>query len=379
MSLRNGDDAVGSLPHFLPVGPGGQSQYVATPGLHLHNIAHGLLKELGIGAQCHHQSALLNEADGTVLELTGGVGLGVDIGDLLELQGALQAQGIVHIATDEEDAIVVEILAGVVLNVVLVGEDLLHLGRQQQHLLQHGVVLLLRHGAQQTGQVQSQQIQHRQLGGIGLSGGHSNLRPRPGVEHLVRLPGDRRAHHIDDGEDSSPQPLGLPEGGHGIQSLTRLADHNDQGLVIHNGIHVPELRRQGHLHRDPQDPLQVVFPNHAHVVRGSAGHDVELVNTAQVVLCEGKVLQEHLSVPDPGEDGPAHGLRLLHDLLEHEVLVAALLCRVHLPVHVGDLLLHRLHEVVIALDAVLGQHRHLAVVHVPHLPGVADDGGDVTG
>ena len=75
----------------------------------------------------------------------------------------------------------------------------------------------------------------------------------------------------------------------------------------------------------------------------------------------------------------AQGLGLLHDLLEHEVLIAALLRRPDLPVHVGDLLLNGLHEGVVALDAVPGQHRRLAVVHVGHLAGVADDGGHVAG
>ena len=75
MGLRDGDNAVGGLSHLLPMLPGGQRQHIAAPGLYLHDIAHGFLKELGIGAQSHHQGTLLDEADGAVLELAGSIGL----------------------------------------------------------------------------------------------------------------------------------------------------------------------------------------------------------------------------------------------------------------------------------------------------------------
>ena len=379
MGLRDGDNAVGGLSHLLSMLPGGQCQHIAAPGLYLHDIAHGLLKELGIGPQGHHQSTFLDQTDGAVLEFAGGIGLGVDIGDLLELQGAFQSQGIIYVTPNEKYAVVVEVLAGIVLDIVLIGEDLLHLRRQQQHLFQHTVVFLHRHGAQKAGQVQPQQIQNSQLGGISLRGSYGDLRSCPGIEHLVGLPGDGGTHHIDNGEDSGPQPLGFPQCRHGIQRLSRLADHNDQRPVIHNGVHIPEFGGQRHFHRNAQDPLQVILSDHPHMVGRSTGHDIKLMHTAQIFLRQLEVLQEHLAVTNAGEDRPAHSLRLLHDLLEHEVLIAALFRCIYLPIHMGDLFLHRLHQVVIALDTVLGQYRHLAVIHIAHFAGMADNGRNITG
>ena len=80
-----------------------------------------------------------------------------------------------------------------------------------------------------------------------------------------------------------------------------------------------------------------------------------------------------------GGDGLADRLRLLHDLLGHEVGVAALLRRGHVPVHQTVGLLHRQQLVVKHVHAVGGEDGDLSVVHVHHIPGVLDDGRHVGG
>ena len=80
------------LRHLPGMALGGQGQHLGAPGLHLHHVAHGLVEQRAIGAQGNDQRALLNEGDGAVLQLAGGVGLGVDIADLLELQAPSSAR-----------------------------------------------------------------------------------------------------------------------------------------------------------------------------------------------------------------------------------------------------------------------------------------------
>ncbi len=92
-----------------------------------------------------------------------------------------------------------------------------------------------------------------------------------------------------------------------------------------------------------------------------------------------EVVQHHPAVPEPGRDRLADGLRLLHDLLEHEMGIAALFCRGHVPVHLVMLLFHRHQLVVKHVDAVRRQHGDLPVVHIGHIPGVLDDGRHVGG
>ena len=131
MGIRNGHDRAGGLRHLLPAALRGQGQHVGPPGFHLHHIAHSLFKQPAIGAQRHHQGAVLNQADGAVLQLAGGIGLGVDIGDLLQLQGALQPHGVVDVPADEENGLVVEVLGGQILDVLLLIQHLLHTAGQQ--------------------------------------------------------------------------------------------------------------------------------------------------------------------------------------------------------------------------------------------------------
>ena len=284
MGIRNGHDRAGGLRHLLPAALRGQGQHVGPPGFHLHHIAHSLFKQPAIGAQRHHQGAVLNQADGAVLQLAGGIGLGVDIGDLLQLQGALQPQGVVQVPANVEHRVVVEVLGGEILDMFPIRQHLLHLAGQQLHLLQGRPAVRRVRRPPHLGKEESQQIHHRHLGGIGLGGGHRDLRPGPGVQHFIRLPGDGTAHHVDNGQDPPPQPPGLPQGGQGVQCLSRLADDHHQGALIHDGIHIPELRGQGHLHRDAGQPLQIVFPHHSHMVAGAAGHNVNFPDVPDVRL-----------------------------------------------------------------------------------------------
>ena len=379
MHLRHGDDGVGVLLHLGPEGLGGQRQHLGAPGLHLHHVAHGLVEQRRIGAQGHHQCPLLDQGDGAVLELAGGVGLGVDIADLLELQGALQAHGVVQVPADEEDGVVIEVSGGKIGDVLGVIQELLHQVRQGLDLGDDGVVLLGIHGPQLFRQVQAHQVHQHQLGGVGLGGGHGDFGAGPGVEHVVGVPGDGGAHHVDDGQGPAAPALGLPHGGHGVQSLAGLADDDDQGLFIHQRVAVAELAGQHHLHRAAHQLFPVVLADHTHVIAGAAGDDEDAGDLPDVVLGHVQVVQHHPAVPDAGRDGLADGLGLLHDLLEHEVRIAALLGGGHVPVHLAVLLLHRHQLVVEHIHGVGGQDGDLAVVHISDLPGVLQHGGHVGG
>ncbi len=71
---------------------------------------------------------------------------------------------------------------------------------------------------------------------------------------------------------------------------------------------------------------------------------------------------------------------LLEDLLEHEVLEAAALDRLQVPLDLVDRLVDPARREGADPVPLRGEHRHLAVVEVDHLPGVLDDrrlvGGD---
>ena len=113
------------------------------------------------------------------------------------------------------------------------------------------------------------------------------------------------------------------------------------------------------------------------MVGRAAGDDEDAGDLLDVLLRQVQVLHHNPAVPDAGRDGLAHGLGLLHDLLEHEVGIAPLLRGGHIPVHLAVGLFHGDHLIVKDVDAVSGEHGNLPVVHVDHVPGVLDDGRHV--
>ena len=71
------------------------------------------------------------------------------------------------------------------------------------------------------------------------------------------------------------------------------------------------------------------------VVRGAAGDDEDLVDVAQVLVGQAHLVERELAgLGEPAEQRVGDGLRLLGDLLEHEVVVAALLGGRGVPVDV---------------------------------------------
>ena len=315
-----------------------------------------------------------------MLQLAGGIRLGVDIGDLLQLQTALQRQGVVQIPPDEKHLIVPGQLPGGGLNGSGVSQNFLHLLGKRLNALHHGGIGLQIDGAHNVAEVQSQQVQHHHLGAVGLGGGHGDLRACPGVQHVVGLPCDGGANHIDDGEDAGAPLLGFPQCGHGVQRLAGLADDDCQITGADDGIAVPELGGQTPLHAAAQHPLQIVLAHHAHMVAGAAGHNKDAADIPNFPVGHGQVAEHHPALLNTAGDGLGDGGGLLEDLLQHEVGIAALFRRVHVPVDIVPLLFHRAAALVIDADANRGHHGQLAVVHVHHVPGVPQQrchvGGD---
>jgi len=82
-NFRNTELVVRFLAQGLFPVPGGDTQHHRASGLDLLDIAHHFFKQAVIGADGDHQGAILDEGNGAMLQFTAGVGLGMDIGDLL--------------------------------------------------------------------------------------------------------------------------------------------------------------------------------------------------------------------------------------------------------------------------------------------------------
>ena len=92
--LRIGDseERIDALFQLRLAAFGRKREDACASGLDLDDVAHRLFKKWPIEPERNDERAVLNERDRAVLELAGCVGLGVDIGNLLEFQRALRAR-----------------------------------------------------------------------------------------------------------------------------------------------------------------------------------------------------------------------------------------------------------------------------------------------
>ena len=83
---------------------GDQDDAAAARGDLLH-VGHGLLEDAVVRRDHDHRHVLVDQRDRAVLQLAGGIALGVDVGDFLELQRAFERQRIAGAAAEIEDVV----------------------------------------------------------------------------------------------------------------------------------------------------------------------------------------------------------------------------------------------------------------------------------
>ena len=115
------------------------------------------------------------------------------------------------------------------------------------------------------------------------------------------------------------------------------------------------------------------------MVGRAAGYDEYPVKAADEVLIKAQLIENDLAFLYSRGDGLAHGLGLLHDLLEHEVRIAALFGSADVPVDIAVLFLDGLAVFIKDLDAVGGDEGDLAVVHICHIARMLDERSNVRG
>ncbi len=214
-------------------------------------------------------------------------------------------------------------------------EHLLDRGRHRLQLVEDGADLVGELDAAHLGQVQPDEVAGDELGQERLGGGDRDLRPGVGVEHGVGLARDGRAVGVADGQHPGPLLLGVAQRHQRVHGLAGLGDRDDQRGPVEHRVAVAELAGQLDLARDPGPVLDGVLGDQPGVVRGAAGDDEDLVDVAQVLVGQAHLVEHQLAgLAEPPAQRVGHGPRLLGDLLEHEVVVAALLGGRGVPVDV---------------------------------------------
>ena len=98
-------------------------------------------------------------------------------------------------------------------------------------------------------------------------------------------------------------------------------------MVIDGDIGVAQFAGKLHVHRKPAELFDGILSGQAGIVGRSAGSDDDLMEMCQILLRQGEAVQHDLVILQAWCQSPLYGLGLFHDLLHHEVLIAALFRR----------------------------------------------------
>ena len=316
-----------------------------------------------------------------MLHLTGGIGLGVQVTDLLELERTLVGDGGAHAAAHEQRGLCVLAQQGRLAHSLglRVQNPLDLLGRIRK-LAEHHTCLLGGQAILDLRQQQSQQRQAHDLADEALGRGDRDLLVGLGVDDAVALARHGAAHYIGDAKDLGALDARIADGGEGIGRLTRLGHGHDERRRRDDGVAIAELAGRLDLGGNASPALNKVLGNEAGVVAGTAGDDVDTVDVVELLERKAQLVDVELAGRrHTADQRVAHDARLLVDLLEHEVGIAALFGHIQIPVDVGDLGLDSVAGLVGILDTHGRKLGKLTVLEHHHVAGSVDKRDDVGG
>ena len=117
----------------------------------------------------------------------------------------------------------------------------------------------------------------------------------------------------------------LVHGGEGVDGLAGLGDGDDEGALVEDGFAVAELGGVIDLGGDAGEAFDVVAADERGVGGGAHADEDDAVDGLDLGGREGELVELHAGGIEvvAAAEGVEHGVGLLVDLLEHEVLVAA--------------------------------------------------------
>ena len=150
-------------------------------------------------------------------------------------------------------------------------------------------------------------------------------------------------------------------------------------MFVNNGIAVAQFTGQFRPDRDAAQLFHNIPAHIAGMIGGAAGGDDDLADAPQLLIAELEALQNDFPVLHPWLNGGLQGPGLLHNLLEHKMLIAALFRRLGIPHDPGQGLLNLPAAAVINGDLLRREGGKLPILQVNDGAGMADEGSDIGG
>ena len=150
-------------------------------------------------------------------------------------------------------------------------------------------------------------------------------------------------------------------------------------MLVDDRVAVAELAREVGIDRDVRELFERVFARLTGIKRRTAGRDHNFVEAHELCIRHLQLVKHDAVILHTRVKRGLDGARLLHDLLEHKVLIAALFGRLNVPRDAGNGLFDRLAGAVKDRVAVGTHFSELAVFNVNHVFRVRHERRDIGG
>ena len=185
---------------------------------------------------------VVDQGDRAVLHLGRRVAFGVNVGDFLQLERALERHREIVPPPEVQHVVGAHHPLRDTLDLRRLGEHLLHQLGQPTQRADHFPSLEDREGPQPP-HLERQKRQRDDLARKRLGGRDADLGPGVEVDAPIHLARDGGPDHVHESQRPGPAPLRLTQGRQRVRRLTRLRDAHHERPIVHDGIPIPELGR----------------------------------------------------------------------------------------------------------------------------------------
>ena len=280
----------------------GNPHQLGIPGLGLLGIAEHLVEDGARDRDRDNGHPSIQKGNRAVLHLAGGVTLGMDVADFLELQRPLEGNRIVDSPSQEDHVLGVREQMGHLLAaaVVVVHQAAQLLGQRPQtsDQLLHGLRTQNPRPAGATlGKRNGQSIEGQELTEEGLGGRHTHLNAGADVENLIDHPAQGAFGAVGDPEqagcigrigNTAATLLLHRQGRQGVGGFARLGHTDGEGVRGERRRGVAEFAGIKDAGGDPSQLLKEIGPHQSGVAASATGEHLDALDAFNHALIEGQ-------------------------------------------------------------------------------------------